>query len=124
MKRSPLKRKTPMRRTPGPSEGPRLTSRKPMRQVSAKRRKRDAPYQDARRRVHERGEGRCEAPVHAEGCHGWMEDCHHRAGRLGPDPHRMANLVGLSRACHAKAHEEPLWAFEHGVSVRRNGPMS
>lgn len=91
-----------------------------MRPMSAKRRKRDRNYQDARAAVWERADGMCEAPVHADGCVGQMHDTHHIAGRLGPDPHRLDNLKGLSKSCHAKAHLNPEWAYETGLSIHRN----
>lgn len=109
MKRTPLERKTPLAR------GGRL------RPYSARRRSRDQNYQAARLEVWERSEGRCEAPVpHAAECSGACEQVHHREGRNVPDPHRLDNLVGLSAACHARAHLVPLWAYEAGISVRKH----
>ncbi len=92
-----------------------------LRPVSAKRRKRDASYPAARRAVWERSGGLCEAPVHADDCPGQMHDTHHIAGRLGPDPHRLDNLIGLSDPCHREAHRRPLWAREQGLSASRLG---
>jgi hypothetical protein len=109
VKRTPLTRKTPLAR------GGRL------RPYSARRRRRDASYPAARLEVFERSEGRCEAPApHAADCTGACEQVHHREGRNVPDPHHLDNLVGLSAACHARAHLVPLWAYEAGISVRRH----
>jgi len=90
--------------------------RTPMRPVSDRRRKRDAVYPQRRREVWERSGGICE---HCAGAS--MTDVHHRAGRVGPDPHRLGNLVGLCRGCHERAHREPGWALEVGLSVSRLG---
>lgn len=86
-----------------------------MRAVSDRRRKRDAGYPAARRAVWERAGGLC------EWCALEMTDVHHRAGRVGPDPHRLANLVGLCRSCHERVHREPAWARSVGLSVSRLG---
>ena len=85
-----------------------------MKQVSGRRRKRDAVYPERRREVFDRGGGMCEH------CHmSAMTDVHHIAGRGGPDPHRLDNLVGLCPACHGKAHAEPEWARSVGLMRSR-----
>ena len=85
-----------------------------MRPVSDKRRKRDAVYQARRLQVWERGEGICEH-CRAAG----MGEVHHLAGRGGPDPHRLENLIGLCGRCHARAHAEPEWARSVGLMRSR-----
>jgi 5-methylcytosine-specific restriction endonuclease McrA len=85
-----------------------------MRAVSRKRRVRDAGYSAARRAVFDRADGRCEWCSAAP-----MSEVHHRAGRLGPDPHRLSNLAGLCSACHRRAHAEPAAALAAGVSKSR-----
>jgi len=87
-----------------------------MKAVSDRRRKRDAVYPERRRQVFERGDGICE---HCFGSA--MTEVHHKAGRLGPDPHRLGNLIGLCSVCHARAHAEPGWALEVGLMVTRLG---
>ena len=99
--------------------------RTPMRAVSDRRRKRDAIYPERRREVWARAEGMCEfcrgRPVMA---------IHHIAGRGGPDPHRLDNLVGLCASvgsvvgCHERAHGNPEWAVEVGLmrSRHQSGP--
>jgi len=84
--------------------------------VSDKRRRRDAVYPERRRQVWERGEGLCEFCRAAE-----MTDVHHIAGRNGPDPHRLSNLVGLDAECHRRAHAEPEWARSVGLMRTRLG---
>jgi 5-methylcytosine-specific restriction endonuclease McrA len=84
--------------------------------VSDKRRKRDAVYATRRREVFERGNGVCE---HCG--NGVMGSVHHIEGRLGPDPHRLGNLIGLCEPCHRRAHGEPVWARSVGLMRTRLG---
>jgi 5-methylcytosine-specific restriction endonuclease McrA len=87
--------------------------------VSDKRRKRDAVYNERRKQVFARGDGVCEFCRSAS-----MGEVHHRAGRGGDDPHRLSNLVGLCGGCHRRAHAEPEWAREVGLSIRRNAKLA
>ena len=87
-----------------------------MKPVSDKRRRRDAVYGERRVQVWERGDGVCEFCRSAA-----MTDVHHVAGRGGPDPHRLANLIGLCGACHRRAHGEPEWARSVGLMRARLG---
>jgi 5-methylcytosine-specific restriction endonuclease McrA len=82
--------------------------------VSDRRRKRDAVYPARRREVFERGGGVCEWCGIDE-----MTDVHHIAGRGGPDPHRLDNLVGLDAECHRRVHAEPEWARSVGLMRSR-----
>ena len=92
-----------------------------IRPVSRKRARRDRDYPKQRERVYERSGGFCEAPMHDVSCTGRCEQVHHLAGRQGPDPHRLDNLIGLSAACHRLAHARPQLAREWGLSVSRLG---
>jgi 5-methylcytosine-specific restriction endonuclease McrA len=88
-----------------------------VRAVSDRRRKRDAVYPARRReQVWERAGGVCEFCRGAE-----MTDVHHLAGRGGPDPHRLGNLIGLCAGCHRRAHAKPVWARQVGLSRSRLG---
>jgi len=87
-----------------------------VRAVSDRRRKRDAVYPQRRREVFERGDGVCE---HCR--NGAMGSVHHIEGRLGPDPHRLGNLIGLCEPCHRRAHAEPEWARSVGLMRSRLG---
>jgi len=84
--------------------------RTPIRAVSDRRRRRDAVYPERRRQVHDRGQGICEYCLSAP-----MTDVHHIAGRVGPDPHRLTNLIGLCADCHRWTHENPAAAMEAGL---------
>lgn len=90
-----------------------------IRSVSQKRQSRDKDYSKARAAVHERADGACE--VLGPDCTGACEQVHHRAGRGGPDPHRIDNLVGACEPCHRTVHAYPEWAYGRGHSIRRNG---
>lgn len=89
-----------------------------MRPVSAKRRKRDNVYAAARRAVWDRSEGICEARTDV--CTGRCEQVHHRAGRTGPEPHALTNLLGCCRECHSRIHARPAESYAAGWMVRRN----
>lgn len=53
-----------------------------------------------------------------------MGEVHHLAGRGGPDPHRLENLIGLCGPCHARAHAEPEWARSVGLMRGRIGKLA
>ena len=90
-----------------------------MRAVSDRRRRRDAVYPQRRREVWERANGICEF------CHmAAITDVHHIAGRGGPDPHRLDNLIGLDADCHRRAHAEPVWARSVGLMRSRHSQGS
>ena len=86
-----------------------------MKPVSDKRRKRDAIYAQRREEVWARGNGMCEFCSYRA-----MTDVHHIAGRGGPDPHRLDNLIGLCRECHDKAHLMPEWGRKYGLMKTRH----
>jgi 5-methylcytosine-specific restriction endonuclease McrA len=86
-----------------------------VKQVSDRRRKRDAVYPARRREVFERGEGMCEFCLIAP-----MQEVHHLYGRGGPDPHALERLIGLCSVCHQSAHAHPNWAREHGLMRSRH----
>lgn len=44
-------------------------------------------------------------------CTGRYEQTHHLAGRGGPDPHRVDNLVSTCAPCHRWVHDHPAEAY-------------
>ena len=86
-----------------------------MKPVSDRRRKRDAVYPERREQVWARGNGMCEFCNYRA-----MGEVHHIAGRGGPDPHRLENLIGLCHECHSKAHAMPEWARKFGLMRTRH----
>ena len=93
--------------------------RTPIRAVSDRRRKRDSDYPEARREVFRRAGGCCEVGVDPR-CSGMCEQVHHRAGRGGEDPHRLANLLGCCAFCHAWLHANPEESRARGWSRTRH----
>lgn len=91
-----------------------LKRRTPLRQVSSRRRRRDRGYPAARQAVFERAGGRCEARA-AVSCTGRCEQVHHLAGRGGPDPHNLDNLLGVCFPCHLFIGANPGWAYANGL---------
>lgn len=87
--------------------------------VSKKRRARDRGYPAQREAVYARARGMCEALV-SDGCTLACEQVHHLAGRAGPDPHRLDNLLGVCAACHLWIGANPAESYERGLMVRRN----
>ena len=78
-----------------------------------------AHYDRQRRRAWERDKGRCVV------CGRTAESTHHRQGRGGPDPHRLANLLTVCgdgvRGCHGLIHGHPSAAYAQGRMVPRLG---
>jgi 5-methylcytosine-specific restriction endonuclease McrA len=93
--------------------------RSPIRRVSAKRATRDRGYPAARKAVYARSGGLCEAQV-TWACTRRCEQVHHLAGRAGPNPHDLANLVGICEPCHRYIESNRAWAYETGWLLRRN----
>lgn len=85
--------------------------------ISRKRRQRDAAYPKARMAVYDRSQGLCEARTDV--CTGRMQAVHHIAGRGGPDPHRLDNLLGCCDPCHRRIHSSPAESYEQGWMRRR-----
>lgn len=108
-----------MKRTGPPARRTPLARSDRLRPVSARRRKRDAPYPAARQAVREREEGCCQR------CRIYLlpdiGEVHHIAGRGGHDPHRLSNLALLCPACHRWVHANPKAAREAGLMRTRLG---
>jgi hypothetical protein len=80
--------------------------------------RRDAVYPQRRREVYERADGLCEARA-SSGCSGRCEQVHHVGGRVGPDPHRLDNLLGVCASCHETIHRFPAWSRDRGLMTSR-----
>lgn len=82
-------------------------------------RKGRAFYNRQRQAAYERDNGGCVI------CGKPAESVHHRQGRSGPDPHRLANLVTACgdgvRGCHGEIHANPSAAYVYGRMVPRLG---
>jgi 5-methylcytosine-specific restriction endonuclease McrA len=91
-----------------------------LRAVSERRRRRDTNYPSSRQAVYDRADGMCEAFASIR-CERQGHIVHHIAGRLGPDPHRLDNLLLVCRTCHDVIHAQPERSYQHGWMRRRNG---
>ena len=69
--------------------------------------------------VGERSRGVCEAATDA--CTGRAAHIHHIAGRGGPRPHRLENLLHVCRPCHDYIHAHPDESYLNGWMRKRNG---
>lgn len=108
MKRTPLVRRTPLRRT-GPLERVPIRRRRPANPIPL----------DVRREVHARSRGRCE--INAPGCTGTARHLHHRLPRSAGGRHTWGNLVDACVSCHAYVHANPERAYAAGWLIRRGG---
>jgi hypothetical protein len=115
VKRSPIKRKTPLKRTAMARAKARLVSDpKPL---SARRRRQLPNYSQVREVVFERAGWRCE--IAHEGCTGRAEHCHHRLMRSAGGKDEAANLLAACHRCHEHIHANPALSYEHGWLQRK-----
>ena len=143
MKRTPLSRRTPLRATstlqPGQSRLARTGSLRP---VSSKRAREKRTYDECRREVWNRQDGKCKVALmwldlieRAPSLHSFyrdlspeyfdcdlrMTDVHHMKGRVGDLYTDTRWMVGLCRPCHDYVELNPEWAREVGLSASRHG---
>lgn len=109
MKRTPLRRLTPLR------GGRPLDRTTPLARRSKRQAKRDQAYAVVRVQALIRDGGRCQR----YGCCAEATDVHHRRGRVGADLTDLELLVSLCRACHDEVHANPAWAYRVGLMLRR-----
>lgn len=119
MKRTPLRRKSPMK------SGSKLTSRKsfspgntlkahrPMRRVSKKRAKENKLYMEVRK-VYLTEHPRCQVCIDSPAC-----DIHHRRGRWKSRLYDTEFFLAVCRPCHDRIHHNPEWAYEKGLLLPR-----
>lgn len=118
MKRSPLKRNSPIKAKSGQLSSLKKTNGslrvlKPMRRVSTKRAKENKTYTKVRKEymlVHPQ----CEV------CNGTAAtDIHHRRGRWKSRLTDTAFFLAVCRGCHDRIHYNPTWAYETGLMLPR-----
>lgn len=63
-----------------------------------------------------RSGGRCECGT---ACGQRAEVIHHRLRRSQGGMNTLSNLAHLADACHRRVHENPSWAYDNGLLVRR-----
>lgn len=101
MKRSPLNRKTPLKRTP----------------FKVKRRS-DNEWQKARRVALQRSMGRCEAQW--GGCYGTSDHVHHKRRRSQGGTNDLDNLLVCCAHCHDQIHRNPEIAYQRKHLLRKD----
>lgn len=101
MKRSAIKRKTPLR----------PTGFLKRREWKPKRKKKDI-LPSVRAFVQDRSQGVCERPGPV--CTHWATDMHHIKRRSQLGEHTATNLIHLCHADHMYVHANVAWAKEHG----------
>lgn len=105
MKRTPLVRKTPLKRTP--------SIRKANPRTSIPKTIRD--------RVRLRSRGRCEFVwVDGNRCDHNAEVCHHRLMRSAGGQHTVENLLDVCHKHHRYIHSHPELSYEQGWLLRRS----
>ena len=95
MKRSELKRTSPLR---------------------AKPKKPNAAYVEAKREIVERSEGRCEARVDGV-CTTYAQHAHHKRRQSQGGPDSAANLLAVCFDCHEWIHRNTSAAITHGFLI-------
>lgn len=99
MNRSPLARRTPLRRTPFPRRRPAPSTVIPW---------------TVRSEVETRSGGLCEWPS----CPEPATDLHHRLMRAQGGQHTAANLAHLCRSHHRHIHDHPAQSYESGWLIK------
>ncbi len=104
MKRSPIARKTPIKRSP-------------IKQQAANRKKSRFDFSaDVKDRARRGASHWCEAKL--PGCSGGVQHFHHRLLRSHGGPGTLENCAALCGRCHSWIHANPDWAYRHGWMVR------
>lgn len=109
MRRTELRRRTPLRASQTPLKHSALHTQHAIR---AKRTRDDVPAA-VRRAVHHRSGGWCEC-----GCGRPAQHIHHRRMRSQGGRHELVNLLDLSLHCHEQAHANPERSYALGLIVR------
>jgi hypothetical protein len=109
MKRSPLKRKTPLRRSQKPLARKPLKQKSSLKKMSEKREKEIKEY-GVLRKIFLSQNPSCQV----ESCDHTATDVHHVKGR-GKYYLDVSTFMAVCRPCHDKIHfESPKWAREKG----------
>lgn len=79
-------------------------------------------FTNAREVVRERSGGTCEAGT--DRCTHIAVHVHHKAGRVGPDPHHPDQLLHVCLACHDHIHSHPEQSYAMGWMLPRVGRLA
>lgn len=102
-----IRRRKPLRRTAL------KRSTKPIRRVSAKRRRENAIYSALRKGFLEE---HLVCQMAAPGCTGQAQEVHHKAGR-GKNLNNVATWAAICSHCHRETHQHPSIARKNGFLV-------
>lgn len=111
MKRSPLKRKSPLKAKGGFNNT--LKTHRPMRRVSAKRSKENKLYSEVRK-IYLTEHPRCQVCSNNP-----SSEIHHRRGRWKSRLYDTAFFLAICRPCHDRIHHNPEWAYATGLMLPR-----
>ena len=124
MKRTELKRKTPLKRSGWTLSRVEMISGAvpPAKTIKAVRPRRRKPGIEKRApevytMLLARCEGRCELGISRE-CSGRFEHPHHRLMVSHQGPDELWNLLAVCAACHRAVHSEPSVSYERGWLLR------
>lgn len=118
MKKTPLRRKTPLRsKGRGASKPGGQIRRTRLKPVSDKRRGQKANYLEGRARF------LAENPMCQCCGNASATDCHHKTKKDGARLTDWENIMTVCRDCHSRIHRNPEWAYREGFLVRVNRIM-
>lgn len=109
MKRTALKRKTPLKARVS------LLTRSGLKKVSGKQRRLNASY-NQQRAVFLGLRDRCEV----EDCRNESMQVHHMKGRDGALMLDESHWLAVCSECHRMLHDNPTWAYERGYMASRH----
>ena len=112
MKRSPLRRKTPLKSYSSLASGGGL-KRSPLSPVSKRRKEQNKEYTKVRK-DYMAAHPRCELCNKAD-----ATDIHHKAGRWKGRLVDANFFMSLCRDCHEHIHKNPAWAYGNGYLIKR-----
>lgn len=113
MKRTPLKRRTPLKSGGGFKNNGVFPKRTRINPVSKKRRVQNNEYLKVRK-IYLAEHVKCELCKRSN-----SSDIHHKAGRWKARLSDTNNFMALCRECHEHIHNNPGWAYANGYLLKR-----
>ena len=113
MKRTPLKRRSPLKSGNGFKKNGSGLKKTRLNPVSKKRGTQNREYTKVRK-IYIDTHKRCELCSKAD-----ATDIHHKAGRWKERLTDATNFMALCRECHEHIHKHPEWAYLNGYLLRR-----
>lgn len=113
MKRTPLKRRTPLKSGSGFKNNGSSLKRTRLNPISKKRREQNKDYSKVRK-AYMTAHPKCELCNKAN-----ASDIHHKAGRWKERLTDATNFMALCRECHEHIHKNPGWAYGNGYLLKR-----